>query len=179
MAAERSTHETKSETLALELVRDDPPRRRGRPTILTIRAFAKICRNIEAGFSIPNACAVEAISYRSFRNRVCKSERLAARLKEAETIRFNLRHEQALASVMEAGEKSWMAHAWWMERCIPQLYALRRVDRDNPDDKPAEVEIPAERLAHHRALMLELAREDERAAADQPALPDTSVSATC
>ena len=48
-------------------------------------------------------------------------------------MRFNLRHEQALESIMAAGERSWMAHAWWLERNLPHLYALRTVNRDSGD----------------------------------------------
>jgi hypothetical protein len=76
-------------------------------------------------------------------------------LKEAETTRFNLRHELALESVMAARERNWMAHAWWLERNLPHLYALRNVARRDPDqEKELEVEIPAEVLARHRALTL-------------------------
>jgi hypothetical protein len=82
-------------------------------------------------------------------------------LKEAEQVRFNLRHEQALESIMAAGERSWMAHAWWLERCLPHLYALRNVNRADPSEEQPQEEIPAEVLAKHRALLLELAREDE------------------
>jgi hypothetical protein len=130
-AAEPTPDDVKSVTL--ELV-DKPARRNPwRPTTLTIRVFIKICHHIEHGFSIPNACEVESISYRRFRERVANSLRLAERLKEAETVRFNFRHEQALESVMAAGERSWMAHAWWLERCLPHLYALRSVNRDSGD----------------------------------------------
>jgi hypothetical protein len=30
---------------------------------------------------------------------------------------------------MRAGEKSWMAHAWYLERVLPNLYALKNVNR--------------------------------------------------
>jgi hypothetical protein len=43
------------------------------------------------------------------------------RLKEAEAVRFNLRHERALESLIAVGERSWMVHAWWLERCLPRL----------------------------------------------------------
>jgi len=42
-------------------------------------------------------------------------------VKEAEAVRFNLRHEQALESLIAVGERSWMVHAWWLERCLPRL----------------------------------------------------------
>jgi hypothetical protein len=129
---------------------------------LTLRRFVSVCHHIEHGFSIPNACEVEGISYRNFRFRVSQSARLQERLKEAETVRFNFRHEQALASIMAAGERTWMAHAWFLERTLPQLYSQRPFQRASGDDQPAEQEIPAEVLARHRALLLELAKEDEQ-----------------
>jgi hypothetical protein len=131
MPLSSSPPETKSEILSLELVRDEPPRaKRGRPTTLTVRAFLKICHNIEHGFSIPNACQVESISYRSFRNRVSRSLRLQERLKEAEVIRQALRHEEALANIMASGARCWMSHAWYLERVWPEKYSLKVVERE-------------------------------------------------
>jgi hypothetical protein len=151
----------------------DRPTRRGRPVRLTPRAFLRICHLVEKGFAITRACEVECISYGHFRLRVSRSERLQARLKKAEETRFNRRHEEALEAIMAAGEKSWMAYAWLLERTMPQLYALRSVHRDANDDQQGEPEIPSEILARHRALLLELAREDEakRAASQVPELP--------
>jgi hypothetical protein len=60
---------------------------------------------------------------------VSRSKRLQERLKEAETTRFNRRHEEAIESIMEAGQRSWLAHAWWAERNLPEKYALRNVNR--------------------------------------------------
>jgi hypothetical protein len=69
---------------------------------------------------------------------------------------------------MEAGERSWMAHAWFLERAVPHMWALRNVVRSDPCDQPAEEEIPAEVLARHHSLLLELAREDEARQAGSP-----------
>jgi hypothetical protein len=131
--------------------------------VLTPRAFIRICKHIEQGFSIPNACAVELVTYTAFRKQVVRSERLQKRVKEAEDIRFKFRQEQALASIMAAGEKSWMAHAWFLERSEPSRWALKSVYRDSEQDQQlVEEEIPAETLANHRKLLLELAKEDEQ-----------------
>jgi hypothetical protein len=159
MGAEPTPDDVKS--VAFELVERPPRRNPWRPTTLTIRKFLRICHLVEKGYAITRACEVECISYARFRQRVQRSARLQERLKEAETVRFNLRHEQALESIIAAGARSWLAHAWWLERCLPHLYALRNVSRDSGEDKPAEEEIPAEVLARHRGLLLELAREDE------------------
>ena len=117
MPAESESDGIKSVTL--ELV-DRPPRRNPwRPTVLTIRKFLRICHLVEQGFAISRACEVECITYSRFRFRVARSTRLQERLRKAEETRFNLRHEQALESIMAAGERSWLAHAWWLERCLP------------------------------------------------------------
>jgi hypothetical protein len=156
MAAEAPSDDVKS--VVFEVI--DRPARRGRPVTLTIRRFLKVCHLVEAGTSIPKACEAECITYSHFRFRVARSARLQQRLKQAEDVRFNLRHEQALESIMAAGERSWMAHAWWCERCLPHLYALRSVNRSDPSEEQPQEQIPAEVLARHRALLLELARED-------------------
>jgi hypothetical protein len=156
MPAEPFSYEVKS--VDLELV--DKPARRGRPVTLNPRRFLSICHHIEHGFSIPNACEVEGISYRNFRFRVSQSARLQERLKEAETVRFNFRHEQALASIMAAGERSWMAHAWFLERALPHMWALRTVSRPELDKDEPEPELPSEVLKRHRDLLLRLAKED-------------------
>lgn len=78
---------------------------------------------------------------------------------------------------MAAGQRNWMAHAWWLERSLPHLFALRAVNRPDPTEEKPEPEIPAEVLARHRALMLELAREDEqRSSPPQAGLPAGSQS---
>jgi hypothetical protein len=154
-------------SISLEVVSDEPPHRNPwRPTILTIRKFLRICHLVEKGFATSRACQCECVSYCRFRARVQRSRRLQERLKQAEDIRFNLRHEEALESIMLAGQRSWLAHAWWLERNLPHLYALRAVARADSEQDEPEPEIPAEVLARHRALMLEQAREDE---ARQPA----------
>ena len=49
----------------------------------------------------------------------------------------------------------------YLERRYPSEFALRNVSRPDTEQKAIQAEIPSEKLAHHRALMLELAREDE------------------
>jgi hypothetical protein len=171
MAAEPTPDDVKTVAVTLEIV--DRPERRNpwRPTVLTIRKFLRICHLVEQGFAVSRACEVECITYSRFRQRVQRSARLQERLKQAETTRFNLRHEQALESIMEAGHRSWLAHAWWCERCLPHLYALRNVKRDSEDAQSAADELPAEILAKHRQFYAEMLLEDQaksqnRSAAD-------------
>jgi hypothetical protein len=148
-------------SVSLELVESPLRRNPWRPTTLTIRKFLRICHLVEKGFATSRACEVECISYSRFRFRVQRSRRLHERLKEAEDVRFQLRHDQALASIMAAGERSWMAHAWFLERSAPQLWALKTVQRPELEkESGAEPELPAEVLKRHRDLFLQLARED-------------------
>ena len=140
-------------SINLEIVTDEPVRRNPwRPTVLTIRKFPRICHLVEQGFAISRACEIECITYSRFRFRVARSTRLQERLKEAEATRFNLRHEQALESIMAAGERSWMAHAWWLERNLPHLYALRTVSRDAGDMEQLALcdKISLEQLIFHQ-----------------------------
>jgi len=162
MPAEPTPDDVKTVAVAREIV-DRPVRRNPpwRPTTLTVRKFLKICHLVEQGAAITRACEVECISYARFRFRVSNSPRLQERLKEAEKTRFDRRHEEALESIMEAGQRSWMAHAWFLERTLAHLYSQRPFCRPSGDDRPAEEEIPAEVLARHRALLLEQAREAE------------------
>jgi hypothetical protein len=135
-------------------------RRFGRVRTLTPRVFIRICRHIESGASVTDACRLESITYRAFRLRVVKNEAWQRRLKQSEQIRANVRFERACASIMAAGEVSWPAHAWWLERSYPHLFALRQVNRADPEARQAEPELPAEILAHHKALMLETLSEE-------------------
>jgi len=163
MSAEPESHDAKN--LEWEVVTEEPPRRNPwRPTTLTVRKFLRICHLIEQGFATSRACEAECISYQRFRFRVQRSLRLQQRLKEAEDVRFNLRHEECMAIILSHAPRSWLAAAWWLERNLPARYALRNVPRPDPDESTdeAEEEIPSQVLEHHRHLMLQLAREDEQ-----------------
>jgi hypothetical protein len=94
---------------------------------------------------------------------------LQKRVTLAEEIRFKFRQEQALASIMAAGEKSWMAHAWFLERSDPKHWALHNVNRPEEEQEQLEEEIPAETLANHRRLLLALAEEDRQQSVEQSA----------
>jgi hypothetical protein len=134
----------------LELVVDEAPRRNSpwRPTTLTLRRFLRIVHLIEKGWPITRACQAESVSYAHFRFRVSRSKRLEQRLKRAEDVRFALRHEEAVATVLAASQHSWPAAAWFLERSAPGRWALKsNVVRGDPEqDKELEEEIPAEVL---------------------------------
>jgi hypothetical protein len=159
MNAGASDNEVKS--VQLELVDEPRHSKRGRRRLLTVRAFVKICHHIEAGFSIPNACALEQVSYRIFRTRCQENPRLEARAKAAQAVRFNLRVEQALDCIMTQAPRNWVAAGWFLERSLPSQFALRNVSRPEESSEPEQEPLPVEVLQHHQALLLEKAHEDE------------------
>jgi hypothetical protein len=174
MAPEPSPHETKS--VKLEVVRDASPRPRGRPTVLTLRRFIQICRVIEKGTCTSMACKVYQVTYSHFRFRVSRSPRLEQRLKQAEDVRFALRHDFALEAILQAGKKSWMAYAWYLERVLPDRYSLKTVHRDagTNAEQPIGDAIPAERLAEYGRLMLEFGAENAAKTNDIPIVTEVT-----
>jgi hypothetical protein len=118
--------------ISLEVVRDEPHRSKGgRPTTLTKRLFLKICHLIERGSAVTHACEVCCVSYAHWRLRISRSPRLEQRYKKAEATRFELRRERALAAINKAGETSWMAFAWYLERTEPNSFSLRnKIERE-------------------------------------------------
>lgn len=148
---------------------------RGQTRRLTLRVFVRICHLVEQGWSITKACESESITYSLFRLRCSENPRLEQRIKEAEAVRFQRRHEEAVESVMRAGEKSWMAHAWFLERSAPHLWALKNVTRsEGSSDLPVGDQVSEEQLRKY-AEMIELFRQENQAKAQEqtPALPSS------
>ena len=140
------------------------PHAGGRPLFLTPRRFIRICHWIEQGESASEACRRELVSYRHFRWRVVRVPSYQRRLKEAEQVRESFLREFHLANIKAHAPKNLLASLWWLERKYPGEFALRNVTRPDPDgDKETEEQLPAEVLARHRALLLELARQEEAA----------------
>jgi hypothetical protein len=176
--AEQPPIEENDEAKRLEFEVVRPPYKprgnpRGRAKRLTLRVFVRICHLVEQGWSITKACESESITYSLFRLRCSENPRLEQRIKEAEAVRFQRRHEEAVASVMAAGEKSWMAHAWYLERVLPHLYALKNVNRSEAStDSPIGDKIDEDQLRRYAALMDDFRRKNESKALTQtPTLP--------
>lgn len=129
---------------------------RGRTRRLTLRVFIRVCHLVEEGWSVTKACESESITYSLFRLRCSENPRLEQRIKDAEAVRFQRRHEEALESVMRAGQKSWMAHAWFLERTLPFLYSLKNVQRsEGSTEQPIFEKIPLSQLAQDLLLAKE------------------------
>ena len=113
--------------------------------------------------SITDACRVYCVSYRSLRTHCSRKPNYQRRIKQAEEIRFNRRHEEALQSIIRAGEKNWMAHAWYLERVLPNLYALKNVIRTNTDPNQNVIgdKVSEEDLKRYAGLMAEFQIENQ------------------
>ena len=149
-------------TIELEVVRSDERHVGGRPLFLNARRFVRICRRVESGESIPKACQYELVSYRNFRRHVVLNPQYQRRLKEALQTREQFLREFHIANIAQHAEKNVSASMFWLERRYPAEFALKTVNRvDLSQEKEVEEKPPGEVLARHRALLLELAREDE------------------
>jgi hypothetical protein len=182
--AETHNEEPQSETAAetkrveFEVVRAPYQARRnprGQTRRLTLRVFIRICHLVEQGWAITKACESQSVTYSLFRLRCSENPRLEQRIKEAEAVRFQRRHEEAVESVMRAGEKSWMAHAWFLERSLPHLWALKNVHRsEGSTDPPIGDKVDEEQLRRYAALMEDFRKENQAKAHEQtPALPSS------
>jgi hypothetical protein len=181
--AEEPQNQTADEAKRIEFEVVRPPGKarrnpRGQARRLTLRVFIRICHLVEAGWAITKACESESITYSLFRLRCSENPRLEQRIKEAEAIRFQRRHEEAVESVMRAGEKSWMAHAWYLERVLPNLYALKNVNRSEAaTDQPIGDKIDKSQLRRYSALMEDFRKENEARTPTLPA-PETAAQNT-
>jgi hypothetical protein len=110
----------------------EPPARRVSQLrgIAAAKRFICACRRIELGWSATAAAESEGLSYRRLRQ-LCARPSFERRYRQAEQLRLLRRREEAEETVMAAGEKSWMARAWWLERRYPDEFALRNVVRGN------------------------------------------------
>jgi hypothetical protein len=172
--------ETADETKSVEFEVVRPPHQprrnpRGQTRRLTLRVFVSICHLVEQGWAITKACESQSVTYSLFRLRCSENPRLEQRIKKAEAVRFQRRHEEAVESVMRAGEKSWMAHAWYLERVLPHLYALKNVNRsEGSTDQPIGDRIDEDQLRRYTELMEQFRKDNEaKAPAQTPTLPSS------
>jgi hypothetical protein len=93
---------------------------------------------------------------------VARNSKYQRRLRQTEEVREHFLREFHISNITKHAVKNVAASVFWLERRYPAEFALKNVVRADPGgDKELEVEIPAAVLARHRALLLELAREDE------------------
>lgn len=161
------------------VVVDDSPRHRGRPRKLTVKRFLAICALVQKGVTNTQACLAEDINYSGFRTHVRRKRWWAKRFQIADQIRDEYMRDYHLAQITKhAKEGNWLCSAWVLERRFPHLFALHYTEHRTAESVEESVgtELPAEVLARHRALMLELAREDEAKQAKAVELPDAELN---
>ena len=151
------------------MVREIPgaPYEKGTRTTFTSRAFLRIIRRIETGWSASAACQAEGFSYRRFRQ-ICQTRpNYQARYQKAEKERADFRRERMEHVIQLAATTNWTAAAWWLERTNPDRYALRRVDRDDGagEEKLIGEAIPESKILEYAAIMAEVAEQNAREAA--------------
>ncbi len=103
----------------------------GRPLFLDARRFVRICRHIEQGESISEACRLELVHYTGFRRHVKRNPKYQRRLKQAEETREEFLREFHIANIRKHAPKNVLASLWWLERRYPNQFALRNVVREN------------------------------------------------
>lgn len=97
---------------------------------LTQQCFERIVKLVETGWSIPNACRSEGITYSLFRKRCQERPKWQERYLKADSLRFQHRAEQMEALVAEHANKNWQAAMSWLERSLPHRWALKDVHRE-------------------------------------------------
>src|SRR3989344_4098302 len=87
----------------------------GRPSKYNDQMVEHLCRWIRAGNTYKDACAMEGISYQTFNEWRHEYSDFSDALEKAEAACKAVR----IALILRAGEKSWQAAAWYLERRYP------------------------------------------------------------
>jgi hypothetical protein len=148
-----------------EIAAEQSQRGKGAPVRLSARKFILICKKIEVGWNATHACESEGISYRRFLQVCQQRPSHQRRYAKADQLRFEVRRERMEELVTQHAEASAHAALGWLERRIPQHWALKSVPRETDSSTRPDDQVPSEVLAEHRALQLQMAREDEAKAA--------------
>jgi hypothetical protein len=134
----------------------------GRPLFLDARRFVRICRHIEQGESISEACRLELVHYTGFRRHVKRNPKYQRRLKEAEETREEFLREFHIANIRKHAPRNVLASLWWLERRFPQHFALKPVHRcEGSSEQPIGDRIDESQLRRYAELIVEFKRENE------------------
>jgi len=88
-----------------------------------------LCVWLKKGCSFKDACAMEGISYETFRAWQSEKSAFSVAIKKAEAECKAAR----IATILKASDKSWQAAAWWLERRCPEEYG-RTVKEEKPQN---------------------------------------------
>ena len=86
-----------------------------------------LCQWLKKGCSFKDACAMEGISYETFRTWQSEKSVFSVAIKKAEVECKVAR----IQTVLKASDKSWQAAAWWLERRYGDEYG-RIVKEEKP-----------------------------------------------
>jgi hypothetical protein len=145
-----------------------PPKRKrkrcGRPTSFDETARARFCGMIESGATIRYAAKRLGIDRRTVRYACRTDPAFADRLRRAEQDR----DQAAIGRIHNAGEKSWRAAAWLLERIAPQEFSLRHGPASRSEPKKLAKRQFEQLVA---AVSTELAQTKQPPSAESPVLP--------
>jgi hypothetical protein len=134
----------------------------GRPLFLDARRFVRICRHIEQGESISEACRLELVHYTGFRRHVKRNPKYQRRLKEAEETREEFLREFHIANIRKHAPRNVLASLWWLERRFPNHFALKPVHRsEGSSEQPIGDRIDERQLRRYAELMAAFKQENE------------------
>ncbi|MBM3227439.1 hypothetical protein FJZ27_01070 [Candidatus Peribacteria bacterium] len=84
----------------------------GRNSKFSPEMQAALCKWLKKGCSFKDACAMEGISYETFRTWQTEKSVFSVAIKKAEAECKVAR----IQTILKASDKSWQAAAWWLER---------------------------------------------------------------
>ena len=113
---------------------------------LTDKLCDEICNDIKAGVPIKHASISHGITERTFYNWFDKGKEAKSgkfrkfydKIQEAKSVAITLRARR----IYKAGETSWQADAWWLERVDPDNFGRKdthKIDMDAKADVNAQV----------------------------------------
>jgi transposase len=139
--------------------------RSGRPTKLSPALQARVCKAILAGCYVETACEIAGVSRATLYRWLAAADGGDSRYEDFRDAIKKARAEaeaKAIASILRAGKKSWVATAWYLERSFPARWRRRTTREDIvPDEVSAEDFAPS--TGHEPTLgeQLEAAFDDD------------------
>lgn len=100
---------------------------KGRPTKYLPQTVLNLCKWIREGNTYKDACAMEGISYETFRTWEKEKSAFSVAVGRSEA----LCKSDCIALIQKAEKKDWKAAAWILEHRFPQEYSLRTSRLEN------------------------------------------------
>jgi len=97
----------------------------------------EICHHIELGVSNKDACQLADISEETLYKWIKEKPEFSERIKKA----VSKRKQRLTALILKAGEKTWQAAAWYLERVHNKEFAKREIREHefNPEEMLSEL----------------------------------------